>query len=417
MEIAEKLRCPNCGTEIDVNAAWRHEIEEQMRTEFADLNAKHRAEVDKLRKENAGIQEKLLREKEREYTERLQGEKEKIRGEISRETEEMVKTLEQSLKEKSAQVKELNRTRAEMERLKLEKDELREQITLEKEADLNKRLKSEREAHRAAREEEKKRIKQEAEEENAQKLAELQKKLADQTALAAEMKRKAEQGSMQLQGEVQELAIEDILRDAFRFDGIEPVPKGVNGADVIQRVKTSTGVEAGIIAYESKRTKAFGKDWVKKLKADGALVKADLCVLVTETLPEGIERIGQREGVWICTFTEFKGLALVLRDCLIKVHEAFASQTNKGEKMQMLYDYLTGREFSSQFMAIIEGFNDLQKGYMEERNRMERIWKEREKQLEKVILNANQFIGSIKGIAGSSLPEMPSLESRTMLLE
>jgi len=216
---------------------------------------------------------------------------------------------------------------------------------------------------------------------------------------------------MQLQGEVQELAIEDILRDTFRFDIIEPVPKGITGADVIQRIRNNVGYEVGIIAYESKRTKAFGKDWLSKLKEDGARVKADICVLVTDALPEDIERMGQKEGVWICTFAGFKGLALVLRDSIIRVSEAYSSQTNKGEKMQMLYDYLTGKEFSSHIMAILEGFGDLQKGYLEERSRMEKIWKTREKQLEKILLNTNSFIGSIKGIAGSSLAEIPIIEA------
>jgi hypothetical protein len=114
--------------------------------------------------------------------------------------------------------------------------------------------------------------------------------------------------------------------------------------------------------------------------------------------------------VWICTFTEFKGLALVLRDSIVRVSEAYASQTNKGEKMQMLYDYLTGKEFQAQFGTIIESFSDLQKGYLDERNKMEKIWKTREKQLEKILLNTNGFIGAITGIAGSSLPEIPMIE-------
>jgi hypothetical protein len=185
----------------------------------------------------------------------------------------------------------------------------------------------------------------------------------------------------------------------------------------VQKVKNNFGVEAGIIAYESKRTKAFGNDWIGKLKADGALVKADICVLVTEALPPGIDKVGQMEGVWICTFNEFKGVALLLRDSLIKISAASDTQTNKGEKMQMLYDYLTGKEFSAQFRVIIEGFSDLQKGYLDEKNRMEKIWKTREKQLEQILLNANYFVGSIKGIAGASLPELSLISRDTPLLE
>jgi hypothetical protein len=386
MNTVEKIKCPNCGTEIDVNTALSHEIEAA-----------------------------VLIEKEKEYAQRLNSEKGKMRAEFARESEARLRSLQESLKEKSEQVIEFNKTKAELEKLRLEKEEIEYKITAAKDAELSKKLKDERESHKAILEAERERIKKEALEENTLKIDELKKKLEDQTALAEEMKRKAEQGSMQLQGEVQELAIEDILKDTFRFDVIEPVPKGISGADVIQKVRSNAGVEVGIIAYESKRTKTFGKDWISKLKEDGGRVKADICVLVTDALPDDIERMGQKDGVWICTFAGFKGLALVLRDSIVRVSEAYASQTNKGEKMQMLYDYLTGKEFSSHFMTIIESFNDLQKGYLDERNKMERIWKTREKQLEKILLNTNSFIGSIKGIAGSSLPEIPMIESNDQL--
>lgn len=410
MNTVEKIRCPKCGTEIDVNTALSHEIEERLKNEFADQNSRHLAEIKKLQKEKTEIEVTVSKEKEKEYTQLLDKEIERMRKELTQENEEGLKALQKSLREKSERIIELNKTKAELEQLRLEKDEIESRITAAKDAELTKKIKDERESHKALLESERERIKRETAEENALKIDELKKKLEDQTALAEEMKRKAEQGSTQLQGEVQELAIEDILKETFRFDVIEPVPKGINGADVIQKVRNHAGSEIGTIAYESKRTKAFGKDWISKLKEDGGRVKADICVLVTDALPDDIERIGQKEGVWICTFTEFKGLALVLRDSIIRVSEAFASQTNKGEKMQMLYDYLTGKEFSSQFKTIIESFSDLQKGYLDERNRMEKIWKTREKQLEKILLNTNGFIGSIKGIAGSSLPEIPVIE-------
>jgi hypothetical protein len=410
MNMVEKIRCPKCGTEIDVNLALSHEIEERLKTEFSVQNGKNLAEIEKLQKEKTEIKATISKEKEKEYAQRLHTEMEKMREELAKENEEGFKTLQKSLKEKSEQVIQLNKTKAELEQLKLEKEEIESRITAAKDAEFLRKLKNERESYKALLETEQERIKREAAEENALKFNELKKKLEDQTALAEEMKRKAEQGSTQLQGEVQELAIEDILRDTFRFDVIEPVPKGINGADVIQKVRNNVGSEVGIIAYESKRTKAFGKDWISKLKEDGGRVKADICVLVTDALPEGIDRIGQKDGVWICTFAEFRGLALVLRDSIVRISEAYASQTNKGEKMQMLYEYLTGKEFSAQFRTIIESFSDLQKGYLDERNRLEKIWKTREKQLEKILLNTNSFIGAITGIAGSSLLEIPMLE-------
>jgi hypothetical protein len=222
---------------------------------------------------------------------------------------------------------------------------------------------------------------------------------------------------MQLQGEVQELVLEEVLQAMFPFDLIEEVAKGIRGADVIQTVRNRLGVDCGKIAYESKRTKAFSQDWITKLKSDAALVKADLLVIVTEAMPEDIDHIGQVNGVWVCSYNDFKRLAIVLRDSLVRVSEAFSSQTNKGEKMQMLYDYLTSNEFKLQVGAIIEGFTSLQVSYHKEKRAMERIWKEREKQLEKVLLNTNHFIGSVKGIAGTSLPDLKQIGDGDNLLE
>ena len=411
MNTVDKIRCPNCSTEIDVNMALSHEIEERFKLEYSAQNKKNLVEIEKLQKEKTEIEAKITKEKEKEYAQRLNSELDKKGKEITRENEEVIESLQKSLKEKTEQVIELNKTKSELEKVKLEKDEIAFRITAEKDAEITKKLKAERDSFKASLESETERIKKEASDENILKIDELKKKLEVQTALAEEMKRKAEQGSMQLQGEVQELAIEDILRETFRFDVIEPVPKGITGADVIHKVRNNNGNEIGIIAYESKRTKSFGKDWVSKLKEDGGRVKADICVLVTDALPEDIERIGQKDGVWICTFTEFKGLALVLRDSIIRISEAYASQTNKGDKMQMLYDYLNGKEFAAQIGAILESFNELRKGYIDERNKMERIWKTREKQLEKIMINANGFIGSIQGIIGSTIPEIPLLEA------
>ena len=192
-------------------------------------------------------------------------------------------------------------------------------------------------------------------------IKEYEKKLDDQKKLIEEMQRKAEQGSMQLQGEVQELALEEMLKTMFPIDDISGVAKGVKGADVIQTVRNRVGAKAGTILYESKRTKEFYMDWVTKLKSDAVLVKADVCVIVTQAMPNGIERIGAIDGVWICTYTDLKGLVMVLRDGILKISEAYGSQINKGDKMQMLYDYLMSNEFRLQLGAIIEGFTELQK--------------------------------------------------------
>lgn len=241
-------------------------------------------------------------------------------------------------------------------------------------------------------------------------LLELKKQLEDQKKLTEEMVRKQGQGSMQMQGEVHELALEELLRSAFPFDAIDEVGKGVKGADAIHTVRNALGQVCGKIIYESKNTKAFGGDWIDKLKHDMRSSQADIAVIVTETMPKDMERFGMKDGVWICNFTEIKSLAFVLRDSLVKIQAAQASQENKGDKMSMLYSYLTGTEFRQQIEAIVEGFTELQMGIQREKNSMQKLWKEREKQLEKVLLNTTNFYGSVKGIAGNAIGDIKLLE-------
>ena len=232
------------------------------------------------------------------------------------------------------------------------------------------------------------------------RLKELEKQLDDQKKLAEEMRRKSEQGSMQLQGEVQELMLEELLQATFPFDKIEEVGKGVRGADCIQVVRNQFGTETGKIIYESKRTKDFSSDWIEKLKSDMRTLGADVAVIVTQAFPKDMDRFGEKEGVYICSFAEVKSVALVLRNAILKVYDAKKSQDNKGDKMVMLYDYLIGSEFSEQWKAIREGFMSMKLSIQRERDAMEKLWKAREKQLEKVLLNAAHIKGSIEGIAG-----------------
>jgi hypothetical protein len=243
------------------------------------------------------------------------------------------------------------------------------------------------------------------------KLKELEKQLDDQKKLAEEMKRKAEQGSMQLQGEVQELALEALLRANFPFDQISEVGKGVKGADCILTVRNSFGQECGKIIYESKRTRDFSLDWIDKLKADMRSQGAHIAVIVTQTMPKDMPCFGEKNGVWICSFSEVKALTAVLRDGIVKLFNAARSQDNKGDKMHLLYDYLTSTEFSEQWKAIREGFLSMKASIQRERDTMEKLWKSREKQLEKVLLNAAHVRGSIEGIAGKDVIDVNLLDS------
>jgi len=247
------------------------------------------------------------------------------------------------------------------------------------------------------------------------KLRELEKQLHDQKMLAEEMKRKAEQGSMQLQGEVQETALEEILRNSFPFDLISEVGKGTKGADCIQVVRNNFGQECGKIIYESKRTKDFGGDWIEKFKKDMRSTGADIAVLVTKAMPKDLDCFGLKEGIWVCTFSEVKAVANVLRDGIIRVYNSSKKHENKGDKMHLLYDYLTSNEFSEQWKAIREGFVSMKMSITKERNIMERIWSAREKQLEKVLLNAVHVKGSIEGIAGQDTIQLDVFEELDLL--
>jgi hypothetical protein len=229
----------------------------------------------------------------------------------------------------------------------------------------------------------------------------MEKQLDDQKKLIEEMKRKAEQGSMQLQGEVQEIILEELLRATFPFDMINEVGKGVRGADCVQTVRNSFGQECGRIIYESKRTKEFSQDWIEKLKKDMRSIGVDVAVIVSQCYPKGMDCFGERDGVWICSFEEVKAVAYVLRDGLLKLSAMTRSQENKGDKMHLLYDYLTGSEFNEQWKAVREGFMSMRMSIQRERDAMEKLWKSREKQLEKVLLNAAYIRGSIEGIAGT----------------
>ena len=240
--------------------------------------------------------------------------------------------------------------------------------------------------------------------------AEYEKKLEDQLKLAQEMGRKAAQGSMQLQGEAQELALETLLKHEFPFDDIQPVGIGIRGADILQKVKNKFQEECGIILYESKRTKHFNAGWIDKFKEDAQLAKADILVLVTDALPEDMTHFSIRNDVWICSFAEVKSLTAVLRHMLLSIHDVSKNEENKGEKIHMLYQFLTGKEFRQQLENIVESFQMIRDSTQRERIAMEKLWKEREKQTERAIKNAVMIYGTVKGIAGNSVQSIPSLE-------
>lgn len=391
--MATEIKCPNCGHQFEPSDAIREEVEKELRSKAADWQKKKNDEfVIKLEEEKKKIQSSL---------------EENLRKNIAADFENKLKMLEQNNKDNEEKLKLARQQQLDF--LKKEQELINKEAELE--LSVQKKLQEEREKLSAE-------IRKLEEQRNAAKetefqlrLKEMEEKLEAQKKLAEEMNRKAEQGSMQSQGEVQELLLEEMLRAAFPFDVITEVGKGVRGADCIQTVRNGFGQECGKIIFESKRTKDFANDWIEKLKADMRSQGADVAVIVTQALPKDMERFGEKDGVWICSFSEAKAVVHMLRDGIIKIATALKSQDNKGDKMHMLYDYLTSSEFAEQWKAIREGFMSMKLSIQRERDAMEKLWKQREKQLEKVLLNAAHVRGSIEGIAGMEAIDLNLLES------
>ena len=390
--MATTIKCPQCGNEFEPNESIRQEIERELNQKAAEWQKKKNEEFQlKIDEERKRLQQSL---------------EENIRKNISNEYENQLKLLEQNNKEneeklKAARQQQIEYLKKEQE-LKTKEEEL--------ELSVQKKLQAEREKLSGEiRKLEEQRIAAK-ETEFQLRMKEMEEKLEAQKKLAEEMQRKAEQGSMQLQGEVQEQALEEMLQSGFPFDMITEVGKGVRGADCIQTVRNNFGQECGKIIYESKRTNAFTNDWIEKLKADMRSQNAEIAVIVTKTMPRDMDCFGIKDGVWICDFSEVKALASVLRDGVIRVFNATKKNENTGDKMQLLYGYLTSNEFAEQWKAIREGFMSMKLSIQKERDAMEKLWKAREKQLEKVLLNAAHIRGSIEGISGMDSVDLNLLE-------
>ncbi len=416
-----QIDCPSCGSSIDVQDVLSHQVEEKLKHEFKEKLEKQQtllqAKAEDLERSKQEFAEKQ-RQAERLLEEQIQAKLQvlgksleaDLKMKITQEEQARVDALQEELKEQSEKVRELNRTKAEIEKLKREKDQLQEAVEAQAEQRLNTLLEDERAKNKAKLVEEAGRIKLQEEAKMELKLKELEKQLADQKRLTEEMKRKQEQGSVQLQGEILELAVEEWLEAKFPLDSIVEIKKGAKGADCLQIVNSRTAQNCGKIYFESKRTKDFQAAWIDKFKGDMREKGADIGVLVTEVLPKGFDRMGMLDGVWVCTYEEFKGLSLVLRESVIKLSESISSQENKGDKTHLLYDFLTGNAFKLQVEAVVEGFSGMKNSLESEKRAMQKIWKVREKQIDKVIENTIDMYGSIRGIAGNAVQPIQALE-------
>jgi len=410
------IKCPNCRHEFAMEEAVSEQYKKDLREQMIEFTRKKEEEFLKKTKDLSRQlldQEEIFQKKLTEEKKILQQSlEENLRKSIHGDFENQLLLLRQSNEEQQEKLKTARQKELEF----LQKEQALKNRAEEMELATQRKLQEERIkiADEVRRMEDQKN--QSKETDFQLQLREKEKQLEDQRKLIEEMKRKADQGSMQLQGEVQELALEKLLQSAFPFDLVEPIAKGVRGADCILTIRNVSGQPSGKIIYESKRTKNFEYDWIDKLKADMRQQGAQVAILVTRVMPRDMECFGEKNGVWICNFSEVKALTEVLRAGVNQVFQASKNQQNKGDKMEMLYAYLTSSEFSEQWKAIREGFSSMKMSIQRERDTMEKLWKTREKQLEKVLLNAAHIKGSMEGISGQEEFNMNLLDETDEIL-
>ncbi len=391
--VTKNITCPKCGESISIDDVLTHQIENKFKKDFEEKEKTLRSSIEK----------ESLRKLEQDKVDLEKSLKAKILKDAEAEKNasiERSKLLEEQLADKEAKLKEARQNEVSLIKQQQKLKDEKEAFELEKTRQLaEERKQIEEEASKKATDAKQSEIDQ------------LNKKLSDATKAKDALARKLEQGSQQTQGEVQELALEELLTAEFIHDDISPVGKGINGADVIQTVKTKTGVECGKIIWESKKTKAWTEGWVKKLKDDQRLVKADLAVIVTSAMPQGITGITQKDGVWICDIKLALSIATLLRHSLESVSREKLMSVGKNEKVEILYAYLTGTEFKQRIEVIVETFSSMKTSLDKEKLYFTKTWAEKEKQIDRVIQNTVGIYGDLSGVV--HLQKIESLELPT----
>ncbi|HNF86821.1 MAG TPA: DUF2130 domain-containing protein [bacterium] len=372
--MSEQIICPKCKHQFELSDAFQSRFEAQAEQKIRDeFNQKFKSEIAKR-------EEKIRRDTMEQWTLQLADLQQQLA--IKDKNMQDARTRELQLMKQQREIEEREQNlKLETERLIMEE---RNKIRIEVEAKAI-------EAFRL-------------------KDAEKDKRIADMMRQVDELKRKAEQGSQQSQGEVMELALENLLREKFPLDVISEVPKGIRGADVLQRVYNRSGLESGTIIWESKRTKEWSPSWIQKLKDDMRSAGANVAVLVTQALPKEIKTMGNLDGVWITGFGTAVELAEVLRVGMTELAQTRIAAVGKNEKMEMLYNYLTGNEFRQKMEAVLEAFVQMRGDLDQERRSMEKNWQRREKQIERMMVSMSRMNGDLEGIMGTALPAIPALE-------
>ena len=418
MSSQNSIKCPNCGTQIDIDEIFYHQIEEKFKQQNLAEQKKLRDEVEAKRLEYKQAfdalkaKESLVQEQKEKFDEELRKAtkeqlrieraklQEELKKELVEEQSESMALLQKEIEEKSKELQAFHKAKVEIEQLKREKEEAVSKAKLEVELELSRRLA-----------EEKLKLQKAIDDEIALKLKAKDEQIAQMRRDIESAKRKGEQGSMQVQGESLETIIESWLASQFPFDTIEEVKKGAFGADCVQTIHTRELQNCGVICYESKNTKAWSDGWITKLKQDMLKVNADLGVLVTSVYPNNMDRMGFVDGIWVCSLDEFKGSASLLRESLIRVHKSVQKEENRGDKMALLYNYLTSNEFGLQMKSIVDGFMTMQTELDKEKRSLMAAWRRRQKLIDGVLQNTTEMYGSLQGIAGAgALGHIEALE-------
>jgi hypothetical protein len=377
----QTITCPSCGKPIPLTKALTAGIEGTLRRQFESL---------------AQGKEQALKD---DFARRLSAAQAEARTTAAEKVNAEMGALQQQVRDRDAQMAESRRKELDLIQ--------RERILADKAAEVDLEIARRLDAERGMIREE---VAQKIEAERGLKDLEKDKQLSDMRTQLEVMKRKLEQGSQQTQGEAVELQLEEMLSGAFPFDQIEPVGKGIKGADVLQHVNTQQGHACGMIAWEFKNTRNWTEGWIAKLKDDQRAAKAEVGVIATAVLPKGITHIGLVEGVWVTDFASLIGLANALRSGLVQVALARLAAVGKNEKMDMLYGYLTGTEFKQRVEAMIESFIVMRDDLEQEKRASERVWAKREKQIQRVVGSVAGMYGDMQGIVGATLPRIERLE-------
>jgi hypothetical protein len=400
------ITCPSCGHEFEMSDALTGRLREHLKAELSKevsrREAKIKEKIKALKAQEAQVaksREAIDEEIEAKLKERLSEAEKKAAKKLEGRYADQLKELQSDLEEKDTAIKTFREKELELRKEQRKLKEAAESLEL----DVARKMDEEREKIREE-------VSKKADEEHRLKDLEKEKLIKDLQASVEDMKRKAEQGSMETQGEVLEQDFEAQLKAFFVHDDIQPVPKGIKGADLVQTVRTPMGGECGVLLWETKNTKAWSNGWIPKLKDDMIETRASIAILVSVVLPAGIKRFGQVEGVWVSDPLCALPLAAALREHLEAISRERTASTGKSEKMEALYQYLAGVEFKQKIEGIIEAFTSMQEQLNKERRAMEKHWKQREKEIDRVVKNTVGLYGDMQGIIGGQIPTIPALE-------